>query len=512
MKSFKFVFVLSLAIGIHLDANSQSWIFGDSCRIDFVNGVEVVGTSNCSGEISSVLHTPNNLFYAYSNNKIFSSFNYGRVFNDAGTLISTPTGLRSFGRFHTILMVPFPGDSTKAYIFHEGSLSSQLTLYYSVLNLYGNFGVGSMISTNNTLLQDDISGGSVNIVRHGNGRDWWLFVRQTNSLTSTPTNLWYRFLIDPLGIHGPYLQNIGQTSYGNIDALIINSQGTRSIYLTAQGLLDLYEIDRCSGLFINYQMIAPKLSINPPLPPSINFTQSGEFSYSGQYFYATAFYNNVQNNSFLLQFDLLDTNILLSRKIIHTFPPMIDSSYFYPYELRRAPNNKIFLASFSGTYSVPYCDTCAFDSVSMYLGVINSPDSNGILCDFAPFSFYLGGNRTYSCLPKMPNYNIGVAVGSGCDTLVATGMGYEFIEEKNRIHCWPNPASSTVNIRWGGVEKVKNISIVSNTGAIVFSKLWQSEFDVMEIPIQFLTSGLYVVELQLTSGEKFRKKLMVMNE
>ena len=112
----------------------------------------------------------------------------------------------------------------------------------------------------------------------------------------------------------------------------------------------------------------------------------------------------------------------------------------------------------------------------------------------------------------MPNYNIGVAVGSGCDTLVATGLGYEFVEEKNRIHCWPNPASSIVNIRWGGIEEVKQVSLISNAGKIVLSMPWQSEFDVMEIPIQFLTSGLYVVELQLTSGEKFRKKLMVMKE
>jgi hypothetical protein len=287
MKSFKFVFVLVLAIGIYLDANSQTWIFGDSCRIDFVNGVEIIGKSNCTGEISSVLQTPNNLFYAYSNNKIFSSFNYGRVFNDAGTLISTPTGLRSFGRFHTILMVPYPGDSTKAIVFHEGSLSSQLSLYYSVVNLYGNFGAGSMISTNNTLLQDDISGGSVNIVRHGNGRDWWLYVRQTNSLTSTPTNLWYRFLIDPQGIHGPYLQNIGQLSFFNIDQLIFSPNGERLIYLTQDGLFDIFDLDRCSGLFSNHQIIHQSSNnSNQNILPPYDYSWQGEFSNNGRYFYA----------------------------------------------------------------------------------------------------------------------------------------------------------------------------------------------------------------------------------
>ena len=504
---------LSLCLLFFLNrAEGQVWIFGDSCRIDFVNGSAIVGKSNSSGQISTVLQTPTSFFYAYSPNKIFTSSNQGRIFNNNGILISFPVLIKSHGRFDTMILIPKPGDSTIAYLFHQWTASSILTLYSSTINLYGNFGVGSMITTNTPLLQADISGGSVNVLRHGNGRDWWLYVRQCNSVTWVPTNLWYRYLIDPQGIHGPYMQNIGQTSYSNIDQLIFSPDGTKAVYLTAQGLFDLFEIDRCSGLFTSHQIVVQKLPLTPPLPPAIDFTRIGEFSSNGRYFYTMAFYGGAPDTSYLLQFDMLDTNIAFSRKLIYKMPPNIQGAYFYPQELRRAPDNKIYLSIYSASYFYPFCDSCGFHPTTMNLSVINSPDSSGLSCNFTPFSFYLGGNRNNCCLPDMPNYNIGVAVGSGCDTLVATGMGYEFIEEKNRIQCWPNPASVSVNIRWGGIEKVKQVSLISNAGKIVLSMPWLSEFDVMEIPIQFLSSGLYVVELQLTSGEKFRKKLMVMNE
>lgn len=56
----------------------------------------------------------------------------------------------------------------------------------------------------------------------------------------------------------------------------------------------------------------------------------------------------------------------------------------------------------------------------MNLSVINSPDLPGAACDFQPYSFYLGGKRTYWGLPNNPDYDLGPLVGSPCDTLVGT--------------------------------------------------------------------------------------------
>ena len=515
MKNFLLYFILALAISIPLDTNCQTWIWGDSCRIDFVNGTAIASKGIVSGETSSVLQLPNTFFYASAREKdlnMISGTFAGRVFNEYGTKLNLSTGLKvSGGNGHTLQIVPKPGDSTLAYVlqnlYNQGP--QQFAFYTSVVNLYGNGGVGSMVQINTPLLQGDLSV-AMNILKHGNGRDWWIYIKECNAISQTPSNLWYRFLLDPTGIHGPFTQNIGQLTYSNIDQLVFDPLGTKAVYLTVEGLFDLFFVDRCTGLFYGHQIVCQKLDPSPPAGPPISFIRMGEFSSNGQYFYASAGYHIAPSTSYVLQFDMLDTNIRMSRKIIHTFTPQISGIYYYPWELKRAPDNKIYLAGLSHYY--PFNDTCCFDTTTMYLGVINAPDSLGLACNFTPFSFYLDGNRTHRCLPDMPNYNIGVAVGSGCDTLVATGIGYEFIDEKNRIHCWPNPASTNVNVRWGGVEKVKNISLVSNTGAIIFSKPWDSENDIFEIPVLNIASGLYMVELQIESGEKFRKKLMVMNE
>src|SRR6185369_16188634 len=77
-------------------------------------------------------------------------------------------------------------------------------------------------------------------------------------------------------------------------------------------------------------------------------------------------------------------------------------------------------------WSIGYYDGVNFnypypDSVrNMYnenLSVINQPNNLGTACNFQPYSFYLGGKRTYYGLPNNPNYDMQAWGGSVCDTL-----------------------------------------------------------------------------------------------
>jgi hypothetical protein len=91
--------------------------------------------------------------------------------------------------------------------------------------------------------------------------------------------------------------------------------------------------------------------------------------------------------------------------------------------LKLGPDNKIYLSSVYNnlqTISYPYPDT-VYSIYNSYLGVINSPDNIGAACDFQPYSFYLGGKRTYYGLPNNPDYDLPALVGSPCDTLVGIG-------------------------------------------------------------------------------------------
>ena len=61
----------------------------------------------------------------------------------------------------------------------------------------------------------------------------------------------------------------------------------------------------------------------------------------------------------------------------------------------------------------PY-DSTDYYPENMSLSVINQPDQRGgaAACDFQPYSFYLGGKRTYWGLPNNPNYDLGPLAGS----------------------------------------------------------------------------------------------------
>lgn len=106
------------------------------------------------------------------------------------------------------LIIPIPGDSNKYYLFHEtsddyGNSYCTLYLYYSIIDMSLDSGLGAVTQKNVILLNDSLTAGRLTACKHANGRDWWLVTHQNN------TNRYYKFLITPFGILGPYTQDIG---------------------------------------------------------------------------------------------------------------------------------------------------------------------------------------------------------------------------------------------------------------------------------------------------------------
>ena len=113
----------------------------------------------------------------------------------------------------------------------------------------------------------------------------------------------------------------------------------------------------------------------------------------------------------MYQFPLTAANVYASRTLIwqQTYPMTIGA-------VRLAPDNKIYVAAQKTGY--PY-DSTDFYPENMSLSVINQPDQRGgaAACDFQPYSFYLGGKRTYWGLPNNPDYDLPPLAGSSCDTI-----------------------------------------------------------------------------------------------
>ena len=83
-------------------------------------------------------------------------------------------------------------------------------------------------------------------------------------------------------------------------------------------------------------------------------------------------------------------------------------------QVKLAPDNKIYLTTWYNNgmqTNFPYADTMT-NVFNSYLSVVNEPDSLGTACDFQPYSFYLGGKRTYLGLPNNPDYDLPALAGS----------------------------------------------------------------------------------------------------
>ncbi len=221
-------------------------------------------------------------------------------------------------------------------------------------------------------------------------------------------NMFYIYLV---GQNGPALhhtQSLGGLHNDNGGHLLFNSSGDRLFHCTLQGLLQYFDFDRCTGLMSNVVIIENYHSSQPfPAYASIALSQDE------QRLYTTTFTSASSTGGYdsLYQFDLASSNILSSKTPIFGMP----NSTIGIGSLRSAPDGKIYIASaFENFY--PYQDT-SYNVYNTHLSVISYPDSLGLACDFQPFSFYLGGARTYYGLPNNPDYELGAWVGSPCDTL-----------------------------------------------------------------------------------------------
>ncbi len=100
------------------------------------------------------------------------------------------------GWYYELIITPNPANNHTYYLFTVGVTSSgDQGLYYSQIDMNQNGGLGSVVQKNIMLLSDP-SSDNISAIKHGNGRDWWIFFRKR----TTPINEFYSYLISPFGI------------------------------------------------------------------------------------------------------------------------------------------------------------------------------------------------------------------------------------------------------------------------------------------------------------------------
>jgi hypothetical protein len=371
------------------------------------------------------------------------------------------------------LILPVPGDSTKFYLFHEtsddyGFTYSSFYLYYSIIDLTLDGGLGAVTQKNVVLLNETLVAGRITACKHANGRDWWLVVPEYQS------GNFYKFLITPQGILGPYSQNMLTPRDNYFGQAVFSQKGNKYAYYESEGDLDIFDFDRCSGFFYNRLHI----DINDSAGAG-----GAAFSAKGRYLY-------ISSTNYVYQFDLMATDIPGSQTTIaiydgHYAPFSPAATVFYLAAL--APDNKIYINSSNSTTA---------------LHVINNPDSAGLACDLCQHCISLPSLNAFT-MPNHPNYFLGAELGSVCDSLTNDITSLSIISE---YKIFPNPTRENIYISNNRVIEIKSVNVFNSIGQNINAKyLLNKHANLIEVNTSDLSSGVYFIELLSEKVKVIRK-------
>ncbi len=381
------------------------------------------------------------------------------------------------------VIVPFPGLQNQFVIFHmTGNYDANLAateIYYSVVDLNQNGGLGRVISKNLIAVQDTFSYG-IAACKHANGRDWWIVALKDSS------DIIYKILLTPDGISLISTQHLNvPVTYMNATQPLFSPDGNKFAYSGSDGFsgswifnVRLFDFDRCSGIFSNERVIDCSDSY-----PGIGLA----FSRSSQLLYASSTYHIFQMRTDSVAQSSLDS-VATNDGYYSPNPPLLDD-FWYMY---LANDDKIYITAGNSVIDMHY---------------INFPDSSGIACDVRQHAIRLPcyNNRT---VPNHPNYTLGPVQNSTCDTITAIGELPQNLLPKLSVYYNSNLQNAFLqayDIRGNHFK----IILTDISGRILFvedGKTIAGYFS-KNIPMENLASGVYLVTI-VTEKEKLSGKIV----
>jgi hypothetical protein len=369
--------------GVNIDFNfNPPLTYSTNRNIDFG-----VFCATCSDSLGSILYYTNGIRIYHNNNKLMENgdtINPGSVWNSSkNSGYPSPIGG---------LSVSFPGEKNKYILFHlgiklENGGINLSPLYSTIIDMNKNSGEGMVIEKNKIIAQ--VNGNSLiwpSMVKHANGRDWWLITGEENSPTIQ------RFLITPEGIQGPFEQLTGLNfpAIERTSNCLFSPDGSYYARTDLNNGLNLFSFNRCTGELSNLQHI-------PEVP---GYFICGNLLFSPD---SKFLYNNRPDH--IIQFDLSDGVLSFNKMdtiqhydLFSDPTPPFGASYFFG---QLGADNKLYLAT---------------GSSPSYMHVIHRPNLPAPLCDLENHGYDLPRYNA-STVCYFPNYRLGAWEGSPCDTI-----------------------------------------------------------------------------------------------
>jgi len=478
--------ILAVLMFFYITCSAQRdayWFFGDSAGIHFTNNTTVPITGAVvSDEGSTVVSDLNGNLLFYAGSKFFSG-NYGAIYNRNHQIMQGGDSLKTFASFtQGIFIVPFVSDTNKYYVFYQDGGRSgypKVGFYYSIVDLSFNLGLGAVFQKNT--LVDTISRSEKRVlVKHANGRDWWIICHPQDN------DLYIKYLIVNDSLTGPFFQNIGSVIHvDNGGKMSISPDGKYLVTPCQSGALDLFDFDRCSGMLSNWRYLGDS-NVNP---------------WGFDRYFGTCFSNNnllyVATFDSIWQFDAKSNNPSTTKQFL--FADNNPNSGIG--QMQKGPDDKIYFCSAGAINGV--WPPAIVDSLSQHLSVIEQPDSLGLSCNLVPYSVSLGSRWCLLGLPFMPNYELGADSASICDTL-STGLNYITQLEKSLL-LYPNPVIDELTIVSPDY-LIQLVEVYNLYGELIFSDS-NSISHTQKINMSNFMQGIYFVKLTTSRGVVTKKIL-----
>ena len=382
--------ILSILLFIPLTLLGQkedyTWVFGDSCGLQFSStqsdpvffksatfrhgdNENFATISDSSGKLSFYLG------YAPGFSQISTS--YHQVM-DSGSYLYT-----NYSITNGAIIIPVPNTPNLYYLLYINSRY----FYYATIDTSKNNGKGKVINKDNYLYQPPLGENldeKLTAIRHGNGVDWWVMIHKSNS------NRFIKYLVTTSNISGPYFQEIGIPNgrgYGPIGEISVNPEGNKIGVVTSNGLIELFDFDRCTGKLSTPITLGHDQPQHDPAKELDNFFYGCSFSPDGSKFYVSNYWE-------VNQFDLNEVDIKASKTLVWKHPERNPKNVIGQHQL--APNGKIYIAH----------DVIIPHKYNQSLSVIHNPNAKGQACTFRSANFYLEGRTSGQGLPNFPNYRL----------------------------------------------------------------------------------------------------------
>lgn len=375
----------------------------------------------------------------------------------------------------SLLMLPDPAKDSLFYLFALGHRQSTGAGIHAWGLYASRFSKQEVFEKNTLVCTDTIFRSHLKACRHANGRDWWIVLNKIKS------NRYYKYLLDPLGLHFIDLQAIGEATTWEASATgqsAFSPDGNIFIHYDNVTDMYVYDFDRCSGALSDFRHV--NIENNEDSGNSLGgmaISLNSRFAYTFNYLYS-------------YQVDLQAPDLQASVTQVAYW----DSTYVndvWPTVFGRAalaPDGKIYAA-------VP--------GSNPYMHIIHNPNAKGDSCQFEQHGLFLPYSWNTNTMPNFPHFRLGRMLGSTCDTVYTT---VKDMIQTFTIQISPNPASSETTLTLASPMQ-GHWTLTDVSGKNIRQGDWEGAS--MDLTVTGLSPGIYFFQLQTNSGQVFAGKMVV---